>query len=169
MNKIITLVLLLILVNMVGYSQMRSAKMLPANVQKSIKIKAPAQVVWDYLLGFDNIQEFGGEIIEKSATLGQGINAQRSLTFIDGTKRTEEMAIVAPKSNKIGVKVLNLSEEFSRYFYYFEIEKTGCSKCIVSMKAYYGLTNNKLKTKIKKDVSKEFKVLLEGLKYYFEN
>lgn len=158
-----------LLISVFGFSQMKPAKMLPPDVEDNVKIKAPADVVWEYLLQFDNIKNFGSEIIEKSVTIGQGRDAVRYLTFKNGTKRTEEFAIIAPNVRKLGIKVLDEEITFSRKFYYFEIEKTGASKCVVSMKAYYALHNENQKKKIDRIILAEFRTLLEGLKSNFEN
>lgn len=169
MNNNTVLIIFFLAVCFAGYSQMSPAKMLPPNIEEKIKIKAPAEAVWNYLLGFDNIQDFGSEIIEKSTTLGRGMNAIRTLNFINGTKRTEEMAIIAIDTKKIGVKVLTLEGVYSRKFYYFEVNEMGGYKCIVSMKAYYGLQDEVNKDETKENITSEFKILLKGLKNYFEN
>ena len=167
--KRFSVIVVLFIISFSGYSQMRPATQIPPNIAEKVKIKAPIQVVWDYLISFDNIQEFGNEIIEKSVTIGQGINAMRVLTFKDGNKRTEEMAVIAPDAKKLGVKVLSLGETYSRKFYYFELTAVGSSRCVVTMKAYYALNDETKKKEVTKEITTEFEILLNGLKNYFEN
>ncbi len=164
-----SVIVILFIISFSGYSQMRPATQIPPDITEKIKIKAPVDIVWDYLLSFDNIQEFGTKIIEKSVTIGQGIDAMRVLTFKNGSKRTEEIAIIAPDAKKIGVKVLSLGETYSRKFYYFELTANGSSRCLVTMKAYYALNDETNKKEVAKAITTEFEILLKGLKNYFEN
>ncbi|MBJ6367283.1 SRPBCC family protein [Snuella sedimenti] len=164
-------VVMLVLVAMVnlGYSQMTPAKQIPPNVTQQIKIKAPVQVVYDYLRTFDNVNEYASDLVLTSKIVLRANNPQREVVFKNGNKRLEELAIIAPKANKLGVKVMNPDNRFSRYFYYFEIRPKGAHISKVTLKAYYGLNDNTLSKAVKKEVQNEFKIILEGLKNHFEN
>lgn len=169
MNKNGTLVVVFLAMINFGYSQMAPAKMLPPNVESQIKIKAPVDAVYNYLKAFDNFDEYAKTLVSKSKITLMGKNPQREIILKNGSKRLEELVVIAPNSGKLGIKVLNPDDKFSRYFYYFEIESSGSYKSKVVLKAYYGLNDNTLGKEVKKDVLSEFKLVLQGLKSYFEN
>lgn len=170
MKKHISLIVVTILVMVnSGYSQMAPAKMLPPNVEANIKIKAPTHAIFNYLKAFDNMGEFAGALVSKTKITRIGENPQREMVLQDASKRLEELVVVAPNANKLGIKVLNPDEKFTRYFYYFEIEGNGSNKSKVALKAYYGLKDEALNKVVKRDVLSEFELILEGLKQYFEN
>lgn len=165
----ISLIIITLLASVMCYAQMTPAKVIPPKVKESIKINTPAQKLWEYLLKFDNIEEFGSELVSKRSGNTHGINAQREIILLDGTVRNEKLAYINEKDMKMSVEVLNPGEEFSRYFYIFKVKRTNDTKCKVDLSAYYELKDQYPKSKFKKQISKEFKILLQGLKQTFEN
>ena len=154
--------------NMLAFAQMPAAKMLPSDVQVVVEIKAPSNVIWKYLTDLDQLKDYGSAIVKNSTTLGKGRDALREVTFKNGKKRSEEIAVFAPSALKMGIKIVTLNPQMTRNFYYFEIVKDGAYRSKVFMKSYFGVTDKKLKKKYKKEIKKEFEVLLEGLKKHFE-
>ncbi|MDO5977827.1 SRPBCC family protein [Flavivirga spongiicola] len=167
--KHIYILFAILLTYSVGHSQMAAAKEIPPNVSHRIKIKAPVNAVWEYLLKFENLSEFGSEIVSKSTTKGIGLGSLRDVVFKDGTQRSEEVEVIAPRFKKIGFKVLTSDKIFSRYFYVFEINRANDFECFVTLKSYYGLNSEKESNQVKRKVKKELETLLKGLKLYFEN
>ncbi len=165
-NIILAVVLLM---TTIGYSQMTAAKMMPPNADKSIKINVPAQKAWNYLLKLDNLSEFGSKIIKENITRGLGLHSLRDVVFRDNTVRKEEIAVIVDDSKKLGISVLNPIKGFSRYFYYFEVKENKKSECTVTMKVYYGLSENTSEPDVKNKVLSEFTVLLDGLKQTLES
>ncbi|OED41119.1 hypothetical protein AB832_03420 [Flavobacteriaceae bacterium (ex Bugula neritina AB1)] len=152
-----------------GYTQMATAKEIAPNVSSKIKIKARVDTVWEYLLEFEKLSEFGSGIVSKSTTKGIGLGALRDVVFKDGTKRSEEVETVVPRFKKVGFKVLTPSKPFSRYYYSFQVNRANELECLVTLKSYYGLHNKKEKNQTKQKVEKELETLLKGLKKHFEN
>ncbi|GAA3556011.1 SRPBCC family protein [Snuella lapsa] len=169
MTKTYILIAVLMLTVVAGNAQMTPARQIPPNVTKQIKIKAPVHAVYDYLKAFNNANEYASDLVLTSKIVLEASNPKREVVFKSGNKRLEELAIIAPKMNKLGIKVINPDNRFSRYFYYFEIQDDGPNRSKVTLKAYYGLNNGVKGKLVKKEVSNEFKIILEGLKNYFEN
>lgn len=162
------IIIILLFTGLTGYSQMAPAVKMPPDLEENVKINAPAQEVWDYLMNFDNIQEFGSEIIAVSETMGQERGAMRFLTYKNGSKRTEEIAIIASDKKQLGIKVLSLDDIYSQKFYYFVVAPMRGSKCVVTMESYYQLLDKKDQDREKARIIEEFQALLRGLKNQFE-
>ncbi len=160
---------LFLLLTAMGYSQMPAAQMLPPNSEKRITINATASAVWTYLVKGNNVAEFGSKIIKKATLQGKGLNALREIVFNDDHKRSEEIIVIDPDIRRMGIRVVSLPKELSRYVYYFEVQDKGNTSCVVSLKAYFGLTDESAKSKIKKEIVTEFAVLLDGLKQTLES
>ncbi|WP_194768161.1 SRPBCC family protein [Tamlana sp. I1] len=168
--KVIYCFFVVLFISNMGYAQMPLAREIPPKYEKRMRIKAPIESVWDYLLAFEKLSEYGSEIISESNISGTGIGTLREVVLKNGEKRSEMVDVIAPTSKKIGIIVLNPNKSiFERYAYYFQINRANEHACFVTLKAYYNLIEGVKKSDVNKDVSTEFDVLLNGLKHHFEN
>lgn len=164
-----TFILVFITTIISGYSQMAPAKKVKPNVQESITVDRNENVVWDYILKFNNLYEYGSGIIAETVVKGEGLNATRQVTFKNGNKREEQLVYFNKTQNKISIEVLNLKDTFSQYFYIFEIEKVNKDKTKITLNAVCNYQSGiKDKKGIEKHISEEFKVLLKGIKIKLE-
>lgn len=161
--KYLYVFIVLLLGSNLGYTKMTLAKTIPPKVTKKIKINATEQIVWDYLLKFDNINEFGSKIIERSTVNDKG----RNVVFKNGTIRHEELVYVNSQLKKMSIEVLNPGNASSKYYYVFEVKDKSEKACYISLNAYFD--DGHQKSTLKNKIGQEFNILLKGLKHQFEN
>ncbi len=119
MRQIFIAVLLLVPFFLEG----QGAKPPRSKIQNSLLLKADAEVLWQQIKSFGNLEKYNPETIVSCVVVGKGIGATRKLTLTDGSLVVEELTIIDEAAKTITYKMISTPMPLQHYTGQLGLEK----------------------------------------------